>query len=131
MPTLVSAAYGGPVQPASAPPATGRASESFTGRPQGGATVLVDLDASGTEIARSAFRPDELATEVSRREQTQHPRWVWSDTTAWYPRLLAAGVTVERCHDLRLVHRILRHSQLVREPSAIRAAEAWDPPLRS
>src|SRR5699024_4039358 len=55
--------------------------------------------------------------------------WVWSDTTAWYPRLLAAGVTVERCHDLRLVHRILRHSQLVREPSAIRAAEAWDTPL--
>lgn len=117
------------MQPASSPTASGRAAWCVLGRAQGGATVLVELDASGTEIARSAFRPDELATEVSRREQTQHPRWVWSDTTAWYPRLLAAGVTVERCHDLRLVHRILRHSQLVREPSAIRAAEAWDTPL--
>src|SRR5690625_4374803 len=90
---------------------------------------MVELDASGSEIARGAVRPDRLAAEVSRRESEVGPRWVWSDTTAWYPRLLAAGVTVQRCHDLRLVHRILRHSQLVREPSAIWAAEAWDTPL--
>src|SRR5699024_7230441 len=46
-----------------------------------------------------------------------------------HPGLLAAGVTVERCHDLGLVHRTLRPSQVGREPSAIRAAEAWDTPL--
>jgi DNA polymerase I len=34
-------------------------------------------------------------------------RWVWADTAAIYPRLLAAGVRVDRCHDLRLCHAIL------------------------
>lgn len=37
-------------------------------------------------------------------------RWTWADTGAWYPRLLADGVRVERCLDLRLTHRILRSS---------------------
>ena len=99
------------------------------GRAPEGRTAVVELDASGAESARLSFRSDELAAEISRREQTQGPRWVWSDTTAWYPQLLAAGVTVERCHDLRLVHRILRHSQLVHEPAAIQAARTWDTPL--
>lgn len=35
-------------------------------------------------------------------------RWVWPDTGSIYPRLLAAGVHVARCHDLRLCHAILR-----------------------
>ncbi|WP_123372755.1 bifunctional 3'-5' exonuclease/DNA polymerase [Cellulomonas sp. PhB150] len=35
-------------------------------------------------------------------------RWVWDDTGRWYPRLLADGVRVERCLDLRLAHRVLR-----------------------
>lgn len=34
-------------------------------------------------------------------------RWVWADTAAIYPRLLARGVRVERCRDLRLCHAIL------------------------
>lgn len=38
------------------------------------------------------------------------PRWTWDDTNRWYLGLLRAGVRVERSHDLRLVHRILRHS---------------------
>ncbi|CAM5792698.1 bifunctional 3'-5' exonuclease/DNA polymerase [Cellulomonas persica] len=37
-------------------------------------------------------------------------RWAWADTNAWYPRLLADGVRVERCLDLRLTHRLLRSS---------------------
>ncbi|UJP41688.1 bifunctional 3'-5' exonuclease/DNA polymerase [Cellulomonas palmilytica] len=37
-------------------------------------------------------------------------RWAWADTHAWYPRLLADGVRVERCLDLRLTHRLLRAS---------------------
>jgi len=37
-------------------------------------------------------------------------RWVWDDTTHWYSRLLADGVRVERCLDLRLAHRVLRDS---------------------
>lgn len=38
------------------------------------------------------------------------PRWCWADTAAWYPRLLADGVRVERCWDLRLAHRVLRNA---------------------
>lgn len=34
-------------------------------------------------------------------------RWVWPDTASAYPRLLAAGVRVARCHDLRLARVIL------------------------
>jgi DNA polymerase-1 len=40
-------------------------------------------------------------------------RWVWDDTTRWYPALLDAGVRVERCADLRLGHAILRRSPFV------------------
>ncbi|BDI21718.1 bifunctional 3'-5' exonuclease/DNA polymerase [Herbiconiux sp. L3-i23] len=50
---------------------------------------------------------------VADREATtggSPPRWVWDDTTRWYPDLLRAGVRVHRCLDLRLAHDILRRS---------------------
>jgi DNA polymerase-1 len=48
------------------------------------------------------------------RERERAPvRWVWDDTTRWYPALLAAGVRVERCSDLRLNHAVLRRSPFV------------------
>ncbi|MFD4419883.1 bifunctional 3'-5' exonuclease/DNA polymerase [Agromyces sp. NPDC058484] len=56
------------------------------------------------EIALDAFADAVRDLEPSR------PRWVWVDTRAWYPRLLAAGVRVDRCHDLRLCGAILDHS---------------------
>lgn len=40
-------------------------------------------------------------------------RWVWDDTARWYPPLLAAGVRVERCHDLRLARQVLRSAHTV------------------
>jgi DNA polymerase I len=40
-------------------------------------------------------------------------RWVWDDTARWYPPLLAAGLRVERCHDLRLGHQLLRRAPAV------------------
>ena len=40
---------------------------------------------------------------------------MWDDTARWYPPLLAAGVRVERCHDLRLCHRLLRRAPAVDE----------------
>ena len=54
----------------------------------------------------------ELAGFVRERER-EPVRWVWDDTTRWYPELLAAGVRVERCTDLRLAHAILRRSPFV------------------
>jgi DNA polymerase-1 len=54
----------------------------------------------------------ELAAFVEERERTP-VRWVWDDTTRWYPALLAVGVRVERCTDLRLTHAVLRRSPFV------------------
>ena len=50
--------------------------------------------------------------EVPRAPQNTPapPRWVWADTTAIYPVLLAHGVRVERCHDLRKSRAILRNA---------------------
>lgn len=67
-----------------------------------GATVAL-IDDGGSE---ALVRETELAAAVADRE-AQHPRWVWTDTAQWYPPLLAAGVRIERCHDLRLVDILL------------------------
>ncbi len=46
-----------------------------------------------------------------RPQGGQHPRWIWHRTQDWYPALLAAGVELDRCHDLSLCGNILAHSQ--------------------
>lgn len=51
----------------------------------------------------------DLPSYVEARE-VDGPRWVWDDTARWYPPLLAAGVRVARCHDLRLGHHLLRRA---------------------
>jgi DNA polymerase-1 len=71
--------------------------------------TAVELDDSGAELARHTLSESELPVWVSERERS-HPRWVWGDTSQWYPDLLASGVRVERCVDLRLCHRILRRA---------------------
>jgi DNA polymerase-1 len=48
-----------------------------------------------------------LAAAVAKLEATESPRWLWPATSAFYPALLAAGVRVERCHDLELVEGLL------------------------
>ncbi|WP_428834381.1 bifunctional 3'-5' exonuclease/DNA polymerase [Parafrigoribacterium mesophilum] len=87
-------------------------------------TPLTDAGVPSTQptlVTRSA-----LAAAVARLE-LQHPRWVWDDTTAWYPALLAAGVRVERCVDLRLSHAILRRSELTASSQLARAEPSgWD-----
>lgn len=61
--------------------------------------------------------------------EREHPRWVWSDTTTWYPRLLEGGVRVERCVDLRLSHAIVRNSVVTAESALARAEpSSWDDP---
>jgi DNA polymerase-1 len=59
--------------------------------------------------ARRELQIADLATYVAAQE-VDSPRWVWDDTARWYPPLLAAGVRVERCHDLRLGHHLLRQA---------------------
>ncbi|MER3390001.1 MAG: bifunctional 3'-5' exonuclease/DNA polymerase [Microcella sp.] len=76
---------------------------------RGAQLALVDVDDSGAARGGGTITLvswAELPALVAERE-TEHPRWVWTDTAQWYPSLLAAGVRVERCHDLRLVDRLL------------------------
>ena len=81
------------------------------------------LDADGAIVERGTIADDDLAAFVGHTDTT---RWIWSDTAHWYPRLLAAGLRVARCRDLRLCHAILRESALVGAPEAVRAATPWD-----
>lgn len=88
-----------------------------------GERVRVDADGAVQEVALA-----DLPALVSEREAMagtgakagagaeagpDAPRWVWDDTARWYPPLLAAGVRVARCHDLRLGHRLLRRAPAV------------------
>ena len=68
----------------------------------------------------------ELAAYVEARE-VDAPRWVWDDTARWYPPLLAAGVRVQRCHDLRLGRHLLRRAPAADEQLlAGEESEHWD-----
>jgi DNA polymerase-1 len=76
---------------------------------------------------RSQVVADGELAEVAAGLERQHPRWVWSDSARWYPLLLAAGVRIERCVDLRLAHAILRHSALTAASAiATSPADDWD-----
>lgn len=107
----------------------------------GGVHIVLDRTASGGIVAvdpaaepgtaPEAVEADGLPDFVREREAGEdRPRWVWNDTRACYPALLAAGVRVERCVDLRLSHAILRHSALSAS-SRLAAAPAgpWDAPI--
>lgn len=72
-----------------------------------GDRVLAVDGGTGREVAVA-----DLAAYVDEREHAS-PRWVWDDTARWYPPLLAAGIRVGRCHDLRLAHHLLRRAPAV------------------
>ena len=79
---------------------------------------------AGTVVVPAA----DLPAFVAGREAGPDPvRWVWDDTTRWYPALLASGVRVARCTDLRLCHAILRRSPFV-DQGLLTAADThgWD-----
>lgn len=86
----------------------------------------IRLDALGAEIGRDEVAADALTGWIAITEAAWAPRWVWHDTPQWYASLLAEGVRVARCHDLRLCHAILRDSALVDEAAAVRTAAEWD-----
>lgn len=90
--------------------------------------VTTELSDAGEPGASSSVLEADLAAWVAAREPGR-PRWVWNDTSRWYPPLLAAGVRVERCVDLRLSHTILRNAAAA-STSGLATAEpsAWDAP---
>ncbi|MFC8192743.1 bifunctional 3'-5' exonuclease/DNA polymerase [Cellulomonas sp. NPDC057328] len=92
--------------------------------------TLVELDEHAAETGRRTVAADALPAEVARVEAARSgapPRWVWDDTRARYPALLTAGVRVERSHDLRLCHAILRHSATTTASALAQAPPGpWD-----
>ncbi|GAA1951675.1 bifunctional 3'-5' exonuclease/DNA polymerase [Microbacterium deminutum] len=96
------------------------------GRTDVGQVAAALLDADGAELSQLTMAASGFAVWVRGLEAEHAPRWVWNDAPAWYADLLAAGVRIARCHDLRLCHAILRASALVTDAAAIRAAPAWD-----
>ncbi|MFG2875021.1 bifunctional 3'-5' exonuclease/DNA polymerase [Streptomyces sp. NPDC048337] len=112
----------------------------------GGRWALAE-DGDGSWLAA----PVDPATSAGARISVRDPaeavraappgtRWVWPSTAAVYPRLLAAGARVERCHDIEAAELLLLgHEGRVGEPRS--AAAAWarlthapvppDPPQRA
>lgn len=89
----------------------------------GDGVALVPVAADGSRGVMTRLDRRDFADRVQRTEGT---RWVWSDTTAWYPALLAGGVRVARCHDLRLAHAILRDSARAVAADRLRSTTEWD-----
>lgn len=71
---------------------------------------VTEVDAAGHCGEERQLSADDIAAFVAHHEREHGPRWVWNDTRSWYSMLLDAGVTVARCHDLRLAHEILMMS---------------------
>lgn len=93
------------------------------------ATVVAALlDDQGVLLERIRLESSVFPAWAAGLEAATPPRWVWNDAPQWYPKLLAAGVRLARCHDLRLVHAILARSELVTDGEALRAAGEWDAP---
>ncbi|MFZ3569769.1 bifunctional 3'-5' exonuclease/DNA polymerase [Streptomyces sp. BH097] len=69
-----------------------------------GGADLVPLGPDGLPAGPVVREPDLAEAVRSRPEVT---RWVWRDTHAVYPQLLAAGVRVERCYDIEAAENLL------------------------
>ncbi len=91
-----------------------------------GTVELVDADDAGRPVRAETVDAAHLA-DVVRRREVDHPRWAWDDAALRYPPLLIAGVRVERCHDLRLCHAIVRRSTYCSGSELAQAPPgAWD-----
>ncbi|WOX22962.1 bifunctional 3'-5' exonuclease/DNA polymerase [Streptomyces solicathayae] len=104
---------------------------------EGDGARLVPLRPDGTPAGDVRYEPDLVAAVRSRPDVA---RWVWRSTAEVYPRLLAAGVRVERCYDVEDAELLLLgHEGRLGEPRSAAAALARlrnapvppDPPLRA
>ncbi|WP_338698865.1 bifunctional 3'-5' exonuclease/DNA polymerase [Streptomyces sp. Q6] len=87
-----------------------------------GGADLVPLGPDGLPTG-PVVRENDLAEAVRTRPDTT--RWVWRETHAVYPRLLAAGITVPRCYDIEAAENLLiAHEGRHGEPRSAAAALA-------
>ncbi|MCC3278178.1 bifunctional 3'-5' exonuclease/DNA polymerase [Arthrobacter sp. zg-Y40] len=83
-----------------------------------GSWTLQETDDAGVPAAPAVVVPfADLPAAVRHFDQAHRGsapvRWVWESARGVYGRMLAAGITVERCHDLALVRGILRYAESV------------------
>ncbi|MEY6565980.1 bifunctional 3'-5' exonuclease/DNA polymerase, partial [Streptomyces sp. PGLac3x] len=104
---------------------------------EGGGAEVAPLAADGT-LAGPVVREAALTEAVRSRPGVA--RWVWRATAGIYPRLLRAGVRVERCYDVEAAETLLLgHEGRLGEPHSAAAALARlrgtpvppDPPTRA
>ncbi|MFC7922273.1 bifunctional 3'-5' exonuclease/DNA polymerase [Streptomyces cinereoruber] len=104
---------------------------------EGDGALLAPLGPDGTPAGPVRREPDLVAAV---RDRPEVARWVWRSTAEVYPRLLAAGVRVERCYDVEGAEQLLLgYEGRLGEPRS--AAAAWarlrnapvppDPPPRT
>ncbi|SNR24120.1 DNA polymerase-1 [Blastococcus mobilis] len=94
---------------------------------RGEATVEASECLDDDTPARVTRFPSADLPDFVREREASPVRWVWNDTTRWYPALLEAGVRVERCADLRLGHAVLRRSPLVDQAVLVgEETPGWD-----
>nr|WP_246092902.1 bifunctional 3'-5' exonuclease/DNA polymerase [Subtercola boreus] len=84
---------------------------SGTRRSSATLTSLDDTGNADPDEPATTLEGDDLVEAVEALE-LENPRWVWADTAPRYGWLLAHGMRVDRCHDLRLTRAILRASTL-------------------
>jgi DNA polymerase-1 len=88
---------------------------------QEGAQLAVSVLTGDAGSAVRRLDSDRLAELPGLVDQPMDEvRWIVADTQPLYPRLLAQGVRLERCHDLRLCHAILAGHD-----PALAADERW------
>ena len=71
-----------------------------------------ELDSAGVPTSVGRMLTTAQFRALVRERDQDGVRWVWEDTARSYPVLLRGSVRVQRCHDLRLCHAILRNSAL-------------------
>lgn len=76
----------------------------------GAQVALLPVNPSGTPAGDAVVVGLDGLSVTVRRMQGRDTRWVWDSTRTWYPQLLAAGTSVERCHDVGLSREIMRYS---------------------
>jgi len=108
--------------------------------PDGAGGGWCALLADDGTAAGAAWHTTDLIAAVAEHERRDRPRWLWPSTAAVYPRLVRAGVRVDRCHDHELTEALLLgYDGRWGEPRGLAAAAARlagrpvqpDPPARS
>ena len=75
--------------------------------------TLQKTDDAGSPTAPAVTVPARDLPDAVRHYEQRRVRWAWESARSTYAPLLAAGITVERCHDLDLVRGILRFAESV------------------